>query len=100
MTPVDRDTDPCSFRPMATSPDVVGNGRDEERQGAAAQGPLFPELVGAAPPSPAGPIDEAELATLAPAPDVDLPKLAQTLRFSMRQIEFVFKGRRELGEVF
>jgi cytochrome P450 len=85
---------------MATSPDVVGNRRDGEGEGAEAQGPLFPELVGAAPPSPAGPIDEAELATLSPAPDVDLPALAQTLRFSMRQIEFVFKGRRELGEVF
>jgi cytochrome P450 len=40
------------------------------------------------------------LAALAPAPDIELPKLAQTLRFSMRQIEFVFKARRELGEVF
>ena len=84
---------------MATSPDVVGN-RDGEQGATEPQGPLFPELVGAAPPSPAGPIDEAELATLVPAPNVDLPELAQTLRFSMRQIEFVFKGRRELGEVF
>jgi cytochrome P450 len=87
---------------MATSPSAVENRRDaagKERQ--AEQGaPLFPELVGAAPPSPAGPIDAAELAALAPAPDIELPKLAQTLRFSMRQIEFVFKARRELGEVF
>jgi cytochrome P450 len=83
---------------MATSPSAVENRRDgEEPQ---AEGPLFPELVGAAPPSPAGPIGEAELAELAPAPNVELPKLSQTLRFSQRQIEFVFKGRRELGEVF
>jgi cytochrome P450 len=82
---------------MATSPSAVENRRDEERESA---GPVFPELVGVAPPSPAGPIDEAELATLAPAPNVQLPKLAQTARFSMRQIEFVFKGRREIGEVF
>ncbi len=86
---------------MATSPTGVEQRRaaGEERP-AEAQGPLFPELVGAAPESPAGPIEAAELATLAPAPDVELPKIAQTLRFSMRQIEFVFKARRELGEVF
>jgi cytochrome P450 len=82
---------------MATSPSAVENRRDGEREGA---GPVFPDLVGVAPPSPAGPIDEAELATLAPAPNIDLPKLAQTARFSMRQIEFVFKARRELGETF
>jgi cytochrome P450 len=40
------------------------------------------------------------MAELATAPDIALPKVAQTLRFSMRQIEFVFKARRELGEVF
>jgi len=88
---------------MATSPSAVdGTRRDgaPEERPAAEQAPLFPELVGAAPPSPAGPIDEAELATLAPPPNIQLPKLAQTARFSMRQIEFVFKARRELGEVF
>ncbi len=84
---------------MATSPSAVEDRRDPG-EAKAVEGPAFPELVGAAPPSPAGPIDDAELATLAPAPNVDLPKLAQTLRFSMRQIEFVFKGRREHGEVF
>jgi cytochrome P450 len=83
---------------MATSPSAVGNRRDGDEE--QTEGPLFPELVGVAPPSPAGPIGEAELAELPPAPDVELPKLAQTLRFSQRQIEFVFKGRRELGEVF
>jgi cytochrome P450 len=87
---------------MATSPDAVESRRDAttEEQIAEPQGPLFPELVGAAPPSPAGPIEAAELAELAEAPDIQLPKVAQTLRFSMRQIEFVFKARRELGEVF
>jgi cytochrome P450 len=99
MAPVDHDTDPCSFLVMATSPSAVENHRDPgDEQGT--EGPLFPELVGAAPPSPAGPIDEAELATLDPAPEIELPKLAQTARFSMRQIEFVFRARRELGEVF
>jgi cytochrome P450 len=85
---------------MAISPDVVGNRRDGEQGQAEPRGPRFPELVGAASPSPAGPIDAAELATLAPAPNIALPKLAQTARFSVRQIEFVFKARRELGEVF
>jgi cytochrome P450 len=84
---------------MASSPSAVDKRRATgEEKGA--EGPLFPELVGAAPPSPAGPIEEAELATLATAPNIPLPKLAQTARFSMRQIEFVFKARRELGEVF
>ncbi len=83
---------------MATSPSAVGNRREEEQPAEAA--PVFADLVGAAPASPAGPITEAEMATLAAPPDIDLPKVAQTVRFSMRQIEFVFKARRELGEVF
>jgi cytochrome P450 len=99
MTPFDRDIDPCSFPAMATSPSAVEDRRDPG-EAKAVEGPAFPELVGAAPPSPAGPIDDAELAALGPAPDIALPKLAQTARFTMRQIEFVFKARRELGEVF
>ena len=51
-------------------------------------------------PSPAGPIDEAEAATLAEPPAVDLPRALQVLRFSQRQIEFVFANRRRLGPVF
>jgi cytochrome P450 len=87
---------------MATTPSAVENSRDAglTERGAEAPTPVFPELVGAAPPSPAGPIEAAELAELATPPNIDLPKVAQTLRFSMRQIEFVFKARREHGEVF
>jgi cytochrome P450 len=87
---------------MATPPSAVDTSREAatEERAAEAPAPLYPELVGAAPPSPAGPIDAAEAAALAVPPDVPLPKVSQTLRFSMRQIEFVFKGRRELGEVF
>ncbi len=33
-------------------------------------------------------------------PSLRLPRALQTLRFSVRQIEFVFRARRELGEVF
>jgi cytochrome P450 len=57
-------------------------------------------LVGEAPPSPAGPIDAAEAATLPEPPTIQLPRFLQVLRFNQRQIEFVFRGRRELGEVF
>jgi cytochrome P450 len=53
-----------------------------------------------APPSEAGPIAEAELAALASPPAVPLPRTLQVLRFNQRQIEFVFKARRKLGEVF
>jgi cytochrome P450 len=94
MTPI-----PVTFTAMATSPAAIENRRDQG-EGKEAEGPLFPELVGAAPPSPAGPIEEAELATLAEPPAIALPRVAQTLRLSMRQIEFVFKARREYGEVF
>jgi cytochrome P450 len=57
-------------------------------------------LVGQAPPSPAGPIDAAELAGLARVPNIDQPRLVQSLRFNQRQIEFFFRARREHGEVF
>jgi len=54
--------------------------------------------LGEAPPSPAGPAEPGAAIKL--PPEVPLPRLAQTLRFSVRQIEFVFKARRLLGEVF
>jgi cytochrome P450 len=58
------------------------------------------ELVGQAPPSPAGPIEPAELERLPAPPQVPLPRLLQSLRFNQRQIEFVFRARRVHGEVF
>ncbi|HEY6779937.1 MAG TPA: cytochrome P450 [Thermoleophilaceae bacterium] len=51
---------------------------------------------GVAPPSPAGPA----VGTGPLPPASALPRPVQTLRFSVRQIEFVFRARRELGEVF
>jgi cytochrome P450 len=57
-------------------------------------------LVGAAPSSPAGPIDAAAAAVLPEPPSIPLPPWSQTLRFNQRQIEFFFRARRELGEVF
>ncbi len=61
---------------------------------------LAPGLLGEAPPSPAGPIDAAELAALPEPPVVQLPGLAQMLRFNQRQIQYVFGARRRLGETF
>ncbi|HWA53528.1 MAG TPA: cytochrome P450 [Solirubrobacterales bacterium] len=67
---------------------------------AGAEGPAFPDLVGTAPPSPAGPIEPTELAALGKPPVVPLPRTSQMLRFSMRQIEYVFGANRRIGEVF
>ena len=57
-------------------------------------------LVGQAPPSPAGPIEPQAAAGLPEPPVVDLPGALQVVRFNQRQIEFVFRARRTLGEVF
>jgi cytochrome P450 family 135 len=57
-------------------------------------------LVGEASPSPAGPLDPTEATGLPAPPIVSQPRLLQTLRFNQRQIEFVFRARRRLGEVF
>jgi cytochrome P450 len=53
---------------------------------------------GVAPASPAGPLDEPSGLPLPPR--TSLPRPLQRLRFTMRQIEFVFRARRELGEVY
>ena len=57
-------------------------------------------LVAQAPPSPAGPIEPADAAGLREPPTIALPRALQVIRFNQRQIEFVFRARRELGEVF
>jgi cytochrome P450 len=62
--------------------------------------PAFPDLVGVAPPSPAGPIEPAELAELGKPPVVPLPRTVQMLRFSQRQIQYVFGAQRRIGETF
>jgi cytochrome P450 len=56
-------------------------------------------FIGQAEPSPAGPARDG-IAHLADPPEIPLSPTAQTLRFSVRQIEFVFGARRRLGEVF
>jgi cytochrome P450 len=66
--------------------------------GQATSSPASP-LLGQAPPSPAGPAPEDASPERLP-PGIGLPRALQTLRFSVRQIEFVFRARRQLGEVF
>ena len=64
-------------------------------------GVLEADVSGAeAPASPAGPISADDAAALLTPPAVSLPQALQVLRFNQRQIEFVFKARRELGEVW
>jgi cytochrome P450 len=58
------------------------------------------DLLGEAPPSPAGPLEPGEVASLREPPEIKQPRLLQTLRFNQRQIQFVFRARRQLGEVF
>ena len=55
--------------------------------------------LGQAPPSPAGPAPDDGTPERLP-PGIALPRALQTLRFSVRQIELVFRARRQLGEVF
>lgn len=55
-------------------------------------------LVDGFAPSPAGPAEANLPARLPPA--IEQPRLLQTLRFSVRQIQFVFRAQRELGDVF
>ncbi len=82
------------MKPLAES---VAEPQVEETQAAEA---AAAGLIGEAPPSPAGPIDAGEAGALPEPPTIGLPRPLQTLRFNQRQIEFVFRGRRELGEVF
>src|SRR5256886_1511187 len=64
------------------------------------RGPPGDGLVGQAPHSPAGPVEPQDAAGLREPPVVDLPGALQLVRFNQRQIEFVFRARRTLGEVF
>jgi cytochrome P450 len=52
------------------------------------------------PASTAGPIGPEEAERLPHPPFVDIHPLKQLLHFNQRQIEFVFKAKRELGDVF
>jgi cytochrome P450 len=56
-------------------------------------------LIGEAPASPAGPARNEDVGRPEP-PAVPLPRALQILRVNQRQIEFMFRWRRELGEVF
>jgi cytochrome P450 len=55
------------------------------------------EAGGSAPPSPAGPVEDA---TMRMPPGLSLSKFAQTVRFGMRPLSFSVKAQRRLGDVF
>jgi cytochrome P450 len=57
-------------------------------------------LVGQAPASEAGPAAAQDMTGIPEPPTIQLPRALQVIRFNQRQIEFVFRARRELGEVF
>jgi cytochrome P450 len=57
------------------------------------------DLIGKAYSSPAGPMAAGDTRLPEP-PAVPLPRALQVLHVSQRQIEFVFRWRRELGEVY
>ena len=67
---------------------------------APAREPAHDGLVGQAPASPAGPLAAEDAQWLPEPPAIALPRALQVIRFNQRQIEFVFRARRELGEVF
>src|ERR687897_2638436 len=58
------------------------------------------DLIGQAAPSPAGPLEPEQAAGMPEPPAIASPRLLQILRFNQRQIQFVFRARRQLGEVF
>jgi cytochrome P450 len=57
-------------------------------------------LLGHAPPSPAGPLGDRHRGSLREPPAVPLPRPRQVLALSTREIEFVFRWRRLLGDVY
>ena len=61
---------------------------------------LGSELVRRASPSPAGPIDPADLTELPRPPAIGLPAPLQVLWFNLRQTDYVFHFRRKLGDVW
>jgi len=62
--------------------------------------PLGAGLLGSARPSPAGPIEPADLARLPRPPAIGLPAPLQVLWFNLRQADYVFHFRKKLGDVW
>jgi cytochrome P450 len=83
----------------AAAPVKRASGTAPEGQSLPGQAPSATPLLGQAPPSPAGPAPDDSSPERLP-PGIALPRALQTLRFSVRQIELVFRARRQLGEVF
>jgi cytochrome P450 family 135 len=77
------------------APDTV-NLAPPARPAADATGQL--ELLGTAPPSPARPAEGEQPVRMPPR--MGTPRALQTLRIGVRQAGFMFRARREIGEVF
>jgi len=91
----ERDESPARAGQAApTMPATAISRRLEATPGVAGDG-----LVGEAYPSPGGPA-ESEGPFLHEPPRIPLPRSVQVLHVSQRQIEFMFRWRRRLGEVF
>ncbi len=58
----------------------------------------YPELVGSAPPSPSGPVED--LTGLREPPPIRLPRAVQVVWFGQRQANFVFRYRGKFGDVW
>jgi cytochrome P450 len=58
------------------------------------------ELRGTAAPSPAGPLSVENAHALPEPPTIMQPPVLQTFSYYVRMVEFMFRARRELGEVF
>ncbi|HLL91499.1 MAG TPA: cytochrome P450 [Solirubrobacteraceae bacterium] len=83
----------------AAAPVKRASGTPREARPLREQAASATPLLGQAPPSPAGPAPDDGSPERLP-PGITLPRALQTLRFSVRQIELVFRARRQLGEVF
>ena len=95
----------CPLDPKGTNVDIDLCNNDSVSTVAeptvSAEEPLAPGLVGEAPPSPAGPIERRRGSGAPGAADRSRCRAwCRSLRFNQRQIEFVFRARRQLGEVF
>jgi len=87
----------CSQQTDSATVTPSVNGRDTF-SGGLSPGGGHPPSVCSAPDSPAGPAESTE--PVSRPPMVALARPLQMLRFSRRQIEFVFRARRQLGDVF
>ncbi len=84
---------------MASTMTAPASALDPESAAASTDELVPNDLVGEAAPSPAGPAEPQDM-DLPEPPRVPLPRAVQVMHMNWRQIEFMFRWRRRLGEVF